>query len=300
MSEPVTRRDMLRWLSLGMVGGSFLPALACARTDDEEFAQTPGTSAGALDDPTLLRLDRIGLQLYTVRSALAKDLEGTIAAAAAAGVNELEFAGYYDRDANWWKAVLDRHQLTAPATHIGLPAKDEDWAPHFERANAMGHRYVIVPSSAREFRSPDGWKRLAERLNAGGELANRAGLRMGYHNHDYELSGAEGARGLDVLLANTSPELVDFELDLYWVVKAGADPLTIMRAHPTRFACCHVKDAGPPPERAMLDVGAGTIDFKSILAAGRSQALRHWFIEHDNPRDPLETVRRGAAALKAM
>ena len=276
--------------------------LSCHRlpVQQEQASDIPGDTGVQDSTPTALNLESIGLQLYTVRRAMAQDLEGTIAAIADAGVTELEFAGYYERDALWWNSLLSRHGLTAPATHIALPSNDSGWAPHFERANAMGHRYVIVPSSSTQFRNPDGWKRLSDRLNSAGQLASNAGLRMGYHNHDYELTGEVGQRGLDILLANTSADLVDFELDIYWAVKAGTDPLTLLREHPTRFACCHVKDAGPPPERAMMDVGEGTIDFKTLIEFGRQNALKHWFIEHDNPRDPMETVRRGATVLKTL
>jgi sugar phosphate isomerase/epimerase len=303
MNRITTRRELLRMLAAGLAGSALLPALACAQRRDE--ASGTDSAAGLADSGTdrahAALLDRFGLQLYTVRRALASDIEGTIAAIAAAGITELEFAGYYDKPASWWVELLGKHGLTTPATHIALPATDAAWAPHFERANAMGHRWVIVPFIGNDYRNSAGWKRLAARLNSGGELARAAGLRMGYHNHDFEFADAGGnMHGLDILLAETDPALVDFELDIYWAVKAGKDPLALLASHPQRFTCCHVKDAGPPPARAMMDVGAGTIDFKSILERGRTGALQHWFIEHDNPADPIASVRASAAALKQL
>ncbi len=279
----LTRRSALQLLVAGVAGGTLMPRLE------------------ALAAATAPRIERIGLQLYTVRSALTKDLEGTIAAIAAAGVTELEFAGYYNKPPEWWRELMGRHRLTSPAAHTQLPRTDADWAPQFATAKAMGQQWVIVPSVGGDYRSLDGFKRLADRLNSGGALAKAEGLRMGYHNHDFEFAPLEGGtHGLAILLANTDPSLVDFELDLYWAVKGGQDPLAMIAAHPGRFACCHVKDAGPAPERAMMEVGAGTIDFKTILAAGRKAGLKHWFIEHDNPKDALASVAASAAAMKTL
>lgn len=298
MSAMTTRRELLRLLGVGIAGSTLLPAIACAGERDENgVAKLPDSTSAELAE----RIERIGLQLYTVRRALQADIEGTIAAVAAAGVTELEFAGYYDKPASWWNELLRRHNLTTPSTHIGLPSTDAGWAPHFERSKAMGHTWVIVPSSSNEYRNADGWKRLADRLNSGGELARKEGLKMGYHNHDYEFARVPaGLTGLDTLITTTDPALVDFELDIYWAVKAGQDPLLLLQKYPKRFTCCHVKDAGPPPDRAMLDVGAGTIDFKSIIANGRTTGLQHWFIEHDNPQDAIASVQASAAAMKKL
>jgi sugar phosphate isomerase/epimerase len=279
----VSRRDALAQLAaLAAMGVAAAPALA-----------------STLDAPR--RIERIGLQLYTVRRAMAHDLLDTLNAIAAAGITEVEFAGYYEKSAAWWRTELSARGLTTPATHVGLPPTDTAWAPHLDLARQMGHRYVIVPFVGNDFRGVDGYRRLADRLNAGGALAQRLELTMGYHNHDFELSPLpSGENGLDVLLANTDPALVSFELDLYWCVKGGADPLRYLTQHSARFSCCHVKDAGPAPERDMRDVGAGTIDFRSIIATGRKGALRHWFIEHDNPTDPLASIAASARAMRAF
>lgn len=282
----MTRRSVLRLLAAGVTGGTLLPQLlrAAERTTVSDRVR---------------RIERIGLQLYTVRRAMTADIEGTIAAVAAAGISELEFAGYYNKSAQWWRDLMRTHGVTSPATHIGLPATDSAWEPHFAMSKEMGHTYVIVPSVGNAFRSPDGFKRLADRLNSGGALARASGLRMAYHNHDFEFAPLDmGGNGMSILLANTDPSLVEFELDLYWAVKGGQDPLSMLKAHPNRFACCHVKDAGPAPEREMMDVGAGTLDFATILRDGRAVGLKHWFIEHDQPKDALASIAASAAAMK--
>ena len=299
MSSGTTRRDALRLLALAIGGGAIAPALARAQSADENGIPDDSNSEAMPEEPA--RIGRIGVQLYTVRRLLAANIEEVIASLAAAGITELEFAGYYDKPASWWNELMKRHNMTAPATHIGLPATNVEWLPHFERSVAMGHKWVIVPSTSAEYRNADGWKRLADRLNAGGELAAKSGLRMGYHNHNYEFDALPaGTNGLETLLSNTDAGLVDFELDIYWAVKAGADPLALLTKYPQRFTCCHVKDAGPLPTREMMDVGAGTIDFRTLLATGRKGSLQHWFIEHDDPRDALASVRASAAALKTM
>ena len=283
-TAPLSRRAVVQALAAGMAGGALLPGMASALTGD---------------GPP--RLDRLGLQLYTVRAALAKDVEGTIAAVAAAGITELEFAGYYNKDAAWWRALMARHGLTAPTTHEALPATDDGWGAIFERAHGMGHAMVIVPYVGNEFRgSRAAWQRLAARLTEGATRAKAAGLRFGYHNHDFEFTPVDRTTGFDIHTTETDPRLVELELDLYWTVKAGHDPLALFARWPGRIHCCHVKDAGPAPQREMRDVGAGTIDFRTILAAGRAAGLQHWFIEHDNPAEPLASVRASAAHLKAL
>ena len=279
----LSRRDVLRMLASGVAGSAILPSLACAHANN--FAERR-------------RVGRIGLQLYTVRSALSKDVEGTIAAVAAAGITELEFAGYYDKSSAWWSELLKKHGLTAPATHEALPATDEGWPMIFDRAKAMGHEIVIVPFVGNNYRgSRDNWMKLADRLNTGARVAKATGLQFAYHNHDFEFAPVDGTTGYDILTSQTDKALVKLELDMYWAVKAGHDPLAIMTAHKGRVICCHVKDAGPAPERKMLDVGAGTIDFKMLLAKGRELGLEHWFIEHDQPVDPLASIRASAAAM---
>lgn len=285
-----TRRDALRLLAAGVAGGTLLPSLLSAASRDAEH-----------DAHGVRRIERIGLQLYTMRTAMTKDLEGTIAAIAAAGITELEFAGYYDKDPAWWKATLKKHGLTAPSTHIGIPPTDAGWDPLLATAKAMGHDWVVMPYvQPGEYKTRDAWKRLADRLNVAAQKTNAAGMRFAYHNHDFEFIPIDGTNGFEILSSQTDKATMKFELDIYWAVKAGKDPLQIMSSMPGRVTCVHVKDAGPLPDRKMLDVGAGTIDFKGIIARGRTMGLEHWFMEHDNPADPVAFIKASAAAMKKL
>ncbi len=279
----LSRREVLQLLAAGVAGSALTPALARAASGDD--------AAGR-------RIGRIGLQLYTVRSALSKDVEGTIAAVAAAGITELEFAGYYNKSPAWWSELLKQHKLTAPATHEALPATDDGWPAIFDRAKGMGHEIVIVPFVGNNYRGArDNWLKLSERLNTGAQKAKAVGLQFAYHNHDFEFAPVGDTTGYEILTSNTDASLVKLELDMYWAVKAGRDPLDIMTTHKGRVICCHVKDASAAPERRMLDVGAGTIDFKMLLDKGRKLGLKHWFIEHDQPADALASIQASAAAM---
>lgn len=282
-----TRRDVMRLLAAGVAGGSLLPHIAQA------------DASPSLD--AVPRIDRMGLQLYTVRSALSKDIEGTIAAIAKAGITELEFFNPFGKDVAWWNALLKKHNLTAPSSHEGLPKTDDEWGPIFDRAHGMGHKLVVVPYVGDEYRgSKANWMKLANRLNTGAAKAKAAGLQFAYHNHDFEFAPVEGTTGYEIITTNTDANAVKLEMDIYWTVKAGQDPLALMKRWPNRIVAVHVKDAGPAPERKMTEVGAGTIDFKTILATGRKQGLQHWFIEHDNPTDPIASITASAAALKKL
>ena len=287
LPSALSRRELLQRLAAGLAGATVLPALATAASTVESG-----------DVEARRRIGRIGLQLYTVRSALSKDIEGTIAAVAAAGITELEFAGYYGKTPAWWSELLTKHKLTAPATHEALPVTDDGWPAIFDRAKGMGHEIVIVPFVGNNYRGTrDNWLKLSERLNTGAQKAKAAGLQFAYHNHDFEFAPVGDTTGYDILTANTDASLVKLELDMYWAVKAGRDPLEIMTAHKGRVICCHVKDASAAPERRMLDVGAGTIDFKMLLEKGRKLGLTHWFIEHDQPTDALASIKASAAAM---
>ena len=169
----------------------------------------------------------------------------------------------------------------------------------FATAHALGQEYVIVPFLAAAMRvSHDVYSALADRFNRLGERARAAGLRFAYHNHDFEFETfGTGKPAFDTLLERTDPALVSFELDVYWVYKAGHDPLQYFTKHPGRFALCHVKDGTAPPARTMVDVGAGAIDFAGLFALAERAGLRYAIVEHDQPTDAIASIRASHAAL---
>jgi sugar phosphate isomerase/epimerase len=238
------------------------------------------------------RLERVGLQLYTVRDVLARDFESTLARIAAIGYRELEFAGYAGRKPEAVAAVLDRNGLRAPAAHIPLDALRNQWRATVEAAHVIDHDYIIVPwLDEKERRTIADYERIAELFNRLGRSARQADLRFAYHNHDFEFTPIDGRIPFDVLLDRTDPEHVAFELDLYWITKAGHDPVAYFDRYPGRFPTVHVKDSAGAPAHRMTDVGAGTIDFRRIFARRKQAGIEHAFVEHDRPADPMASIR---------
>jgi sugar phosphate isomerase/epimerase len=285
----VSRRRLLQGLSAVAVGSLTIPDLVSA------LSRTAAVGAGQAERPPL------GLQLYTVRALMARDVEGTLAACAAAGVREVEFAGYFDRAPSVLRSLLDRHGLQAPSAYVPTPSSMADWCPVFDAAEALGHRWLVIPWVGYDVRaSLDGWRRFADTLNEAGHRAAGRGLRLAYRNHGFEFAITDGAMAYEVFVDRLDAAVVDLELDLYWAVKAGQDPMRMFAARPGRFPLWHLKDAGPAPQRAVCDVGAGAIDFTALFAAGAQAGLRHAFIEHDNPADPMASVRASVSALHGV
>jgi sugar phosphate isomerase/epimerase len=261
-------------------------------------AGLPDVSTAALGRAA--RIERVGLQLYTVRREMAKDVESTLATVAAAGYREVEFAGYFGTSPAEVRAMLDRHGLAAPSVHAGSTAPDQ-WHATLDAAHVIGHRYVVIPWIPVEARTGvDGYKKIAANFNRLAEEARAANLQFAYHNHDFEFAPVAGQLPYDVLLAETDPKLVQMEMDLYWIVKGGQDPLAYFARWPGRFACVHVKDSAGAPDHRMMDVGAGTIDFKKIFSHRAQAGIQHYFVEHDEPADAFASIRASCAYLKQL
>lgn len=237
-----------------------------------------------------------GVQLYTVRSEMEKSVERTLARIATIGYREVEFAGYFGKKpaevAKWLKA----NGLAAPSAHVERDAMATDWNRVLDDSAAMGHRWVVVAWIPEKDRgSADAYRRLAAEFNAAGAAAEARGLSFAYHNHAFEFTPLGGTNGHEVLLRECDPALVQFELDLYWTAKAKVDPVAYMAQHAGRFPLVHVKDM--TTAGAMTEVGAGTIPFQKVFdAAGGS--IRHFFVEHDEPRVPFDSVTQSLAALR--
>lgn len=268
------RRDFLAWV------GATLAASGVSRP----------LWAGALDP--------IGIQLYSLRGLMRQDVDRTLAAVAEIGYREVEFAGYFEHPPERIRAMLDAHGLRAPAAHIGFPELGDSWDRVLDASAQIGHRYVVTPWIAEERRTPDGYRQAAELFNRAGEAARARGLTFGYHNHDFEFARVGDRLGFDILLDETDPALVTFELDIFWITKGGYKPLDYFARYPGRFPMVHVKDMGA--DGSQVDVGAGQIDFPGIFARARKAGIRHYFVEHDEPADPLGFARRSHAYLHSL
>lgn len=244
-------------------------------------------------------LDRIGVQLYTVRTLLQDDFDGTLEAVADIGFHEVEFHDYFGREPGQVRDTLARLGLDAPAAHFPWESLRDSPESVIETALAVGHRYVLLAWQPPEERSSIAqYTELAAFCNKMGGLSKSAGLQYGYHHHDFEFHPIDGKVPFDLLLAETDPDLVEFEMDLYWITKGGRDPLEYFASHPGRFTLCHVKDMGEG--QSMADVGAGHIDFASIFAEIERAGLLHYFVEHDEPADPLASIKASFDYLEAL
>jgi sugar phosphate isomerase/epimerase len=243
-------------------------------------------------------LASIGLQLYTVRDLMKKDFTGTLEKVAAIGYKEVEFAGYFDNKPEDVKKLLDRLGLKAPASHISIDAFREKLDATLQTAQVVGHQFLVCPWLSPLERSLEKYKAHAAFFNKVGEACRKAGLQFAYHNHDFEFETVDGSIPYDVLLNETDPELVQMELDLFWIKKGGQDALAYFAKYPGRFPLCHVKDMDE--KRNMVDVGKGKIDFAKIFAQAPQAGLKHFFVEHDEPKEPLQSITASCQYLKSL
>ena len=294
------RRSFLATLGAAALGAA---GFACARPAQQDPTQRDATQGGASPrGATSGSLGPIGVQLYTVRNEMQKDVAATLARVARIGYKEVEFAGYFGRQPTEIRSLLTANGLTAPSAHIGLDMLQDTWARTLDAAKSIGHEYLIVAYLPEERRRTlDDYKRIAEQFNRAGQDAQKAGIKFGYHNHDFEFTKLEGGSiGYDTLLASTDPALVAFEMDLYWITKAGYDPLAYFAKYPGRFQLVHVKDSAGPPAHEMRPVGQGTIDWKRIFAQRAQAGIRHYFVEHDNPTDAFASIETSYGYLSKL
>jgi sugar phosphate isomerase/epimerase len=268
----LSRRSFLFELAALTASGSLLASCASAGT-----SASASPSRSAATSPNM-----IGLQLYTVRDQLQTDFDGTLAKIAQIGYKNMEFAGYYNRTPEQVRATLDRLQLVSTSSHIGAPLMRQDAAAQIKSAKTIGQDYITIPSY--QFgKDLAGWRKGVAEFNQWGAMCRDAGLKLAYHNHNFEFAPLEGTTGYEILQNEVDPKLVDFELDLYWARFADQDPLALFAKHPGRFAMWHVKDmVVTDDKKGMSPVGKGTIDFKAYFADAQQAGLKHFFVEHDS------------------
>jgi sugar phosphate isomerase/epimerase len=281
-------------------------------------ATTAGFAAPMRRRPFFARHDLpIGLQLYTLGDAPYRDLDGTLRTLARIGYRTVETVGLMKRTAGELRSALERAGLSCPSAHVPLQA-DGSGGPSLAGdvgrlaadMHRIGARFVVVPifpvpqriggprkgedglhflSRAGRQMTADDWRGLAAQLNEKGAALKREGLKLAYHNHNVEFTRQGTGTAYDLLLANTDPDAVRFEMDVGWVAAAGVDPIALLRAHRHRFRLMHVKDieASTVPNNGFrmdpADVGSGALDWKTILSAGYEMGVRHYYVEQEPP-----------------
>jgi len=265
----------------------------------------------------------IGIQLYAVREDLQAQPLRTLQAVRQIGFGEVETAGFAGLSAQRFRGLLDDAGLSCPSAHLQFERGSFDSA--FEQAHALGAHYAasgslrdLVSSAATPQAAPaaaapsramtlEEARRTAELANRIGEQAQRAGLQYVYHNHDFEFVPQPGGIGYDVLLEQTDPALVQFEIDCGWMIVGGRDPSSYFARYPGRFPLIHVKDflpgAGHRPDHPGAELGHGMIDYRPIFAAAETAGLKHYFAEQEGPFtrvSQLDAARQAFAYLSKL
>jgi sugar phosphate isomerase/epimerase len=256
------------------------------------FALAPRAFGKKLDRP-------VGVQLYTVRSLADKDFPGTLAAIRKIGYRTVEtyVAEYKMAAKDLRQAILDAG-LAAPSAHFGY----NDFGTRLDYAKELGVECVVcssVPGTVGN--SADGFKRAADQYNAWGDQAKKMGLRFGFHNHNTEFKDYGGVTGIDILIQNTDPALVQWQMDCYWVAQAGFDPVVMLKKHGKRMQSLHLKDRKPnfppstdtgPGSAHFTEVGTGTLDWTTILRLAREDRIPNMYVEQDQTElPPLESLQ---------
>ena len=298
----LSRREALRrmgGLAAGVAGTAALGCTGDTVPGDTVPGETaPGeTAQGSDSGSTPLR--PLGVQLYTVRSEMENGVEPTLERVAAIGYEEVEFAGYFGHSPAEVRGMLARTGLRSPATHIQAAFEADAWARILDDANKVGHEYVVVPSIPQSMRADlDGWRRTAEAMTDAGERARAAGLQYAYHNHDFEFVEMDGRVAFDVFCEESDPDLVQIELDLFWIIHGGGDPVAFFSRWPGRVPLVHVKDR--TDAGGMVDVGAGVIDWVDIFQHIDEAGIKHFLVEHDRPDGPFRSIEASYRYLNEL
>lgn len=273
------------------------------------FLINSGLALGAIAlAPSLafsIKNKNIGLQLYSLRETFPTNVKLVLEQVAKAGYKEVETYGFSAKNGFFgtsisdFKSILADNGLKSPSGHYDLGTFIKDGNSDvlkktIEAANILGNQYVTIPWLEESLRkSADDYKKIALKINEAAEICKESGLKLAYHNHAFEFTSFEGTTGYDILLGETDKKLVDFELDLYWVVRSGNDPLQLFKKNPGRFTMWHVKDMDQNNPDKNTEIGNGSIDFKSIFAEAKLSGVKHFFVEQETNYvpNPIESVK---------
>lgn len=238
----------------------------------------------------------IGLQLYTLRKPFAADPLATLGRIREIGYDAVEFAAPLGSDFAGFAAHMQDIGLDCPSAHVGLADMADQPEAVLAMARTLGCRYLVMPYVLPDQRD---WESVIATLGVFAKAARAEGLRVAYHHHDFEFEASDGVRPFDRLVGETDPELIDFELDVYWLKKGGEEPLAFIERMAGRVKLVHLKDMAP--DGGMADVGAGILDFAALLRAADAAGAEHAFVEHDFPPAPgWPSVEASLAHLRAL
>lgn len=283
------RRNFIKLGSLSALGLA-MPVKKFSFLNDEIFGS--------------LKIKQFGIQLWTVKEDMAKDAKDTLKKIAGDGYKQIE--SFEGKQGMFWGMTNKEFKKYMDELGMKIISSHCDTTKDFERKAAeaaeIGMKYLICPWKGPQ-KSIDDFKRFADEFNKNGEVCKKNGIRFAYHNHDYSWKPVDGQIPQEVMMDNTDKNLVDFEMDIYWVVAAGVDPQVYFKKYPNRFRLCHVKDLGKTATgHESVHLGTGTIDFHSILKTGKENGLEYFIVEQEafTNTNPLESAKIDAAYLKAF
>lgn len=248
-----------------------------------------------------MRKDQISIQLYTIRSLTANDWDAALAQVAQAGYRAVEFAGFHGKSTTELRGLLDAHGLRTSSAHVPLTEFQTRLEGVVEDLQTLGAEWGIVPWVAPDDRSAESLKGIAQQFDGFAARLTEAGLKFGYHNHDFEFTttSADGKTVFDQMIEITTPGLVHFELDAFWAAVGGNDPAALIAAYPNRIGLVHLKDGntGDLSSGKDLPFGEGNLDWDGILAASRAAGVEWYVTEQDTP-NPDDIVGDITTALR--
>lgn len=281
----------------------------------KQFIELSASALGAMAFSPLLssawennnneKLKKFGLQLYTVRDVFEKDPKGILKQLAAFGYKQIES---YERDKGmFWgmkhtefRSYMDELGMTIIASHCDI---EKDFERKAAEATAIGMKYLVAAWEG-PGKTIDGYKRLAEDFNRKAAVCRQNGIRFAFHNHSFSFLKVENEFPQDVLLNNTDPSLVDFEMDIYWVIAAAQDPEEWLKKYRSRFKLCHVKDKvkGSTKMEDTCDLGKGSINFGPILKTAKKNGMEYFFAEQEHYPDstPMKSAEMNAGYMKRL
>lgn len=263
------------------------------------------------------KIEKIGIQTYTLREAMGEDFVGTLQMIKDVGYDYVELNGrnFADRPPAELKQILDDIGLPSPITHVDYDTLANRPEALMDVAGTLGCETVVLPWINDDQRGLDDYKAHAAMLNRAGEVLKQANIKVGYHNHQFEFFDlGDGANGMNILLSETDSDLVTFELDLFWAALTGTDIVNLFESHPGRFSMCHIKDLTGDASayrdslefaaivaNHMANVGEGDLPFETYFAANDVSGMRYFIAEHDNPPRPFrQSVQTSYDTIKGM
>ena len=240
----------------------------------------------------------VAVQMYTLREESAEDFIGTLKKVADIGFSGVEFAGYGGLAVEDVKAALDHLGLRAVSSHVPIEQLERNLDEVIREQKVLGSQFVVCPYITLEQRTESGYKNLITNLAKANEACQREGITLCYHNHDFELERLEDGRfALDAIFEDTN---VSTELDIYWLTKAGQDPVQWLKRYKNKSPLVHLKDMTNDEERFFAELGTGSVNLQDVLEVSEEVGVKWWIVEQDVcRRSPFESIEMSLHYLKS-